>query len=484
MTNAEALDSVESWRRARVASVGGSSNSQTDHHQQQQQQPPHPTPTTPTPTHHALDANDSACDSLAATNLAPTDDPFLEVLATPPSLASPADSDADSSAYADGPAAGGGSSSSAPPPPHLSPGQKLAARARTLSRELSRASLTTRIAPVREAVKRKAETAREAVKRQTKVAITNARRERSITNFQFYLLLCCALLLLSGVVLWLAWHLFRLIAQSAMRASLYWSSNYDEFHRWTYLVCSEPWQRETVLCQAAGGSWLARELIRAKLAKTDADHCDPLGKGAGCRFEPCPTRGLSNVLFNLADGWRSPLNNPFHALYLVLRPVRPKTRTLLRRVAAGELSLSSLDRILADFPWGERLDGESWFDRSLKSGTSRLKQSLMTSLVYPEMRKWGVVIGGAQTPPAPQCDAVIAPPPDLDGGPMVEGVRNQLLDAVSAGLLSAARVAGRSRRVVRLGRWAGGHAVHSMGRALSSIDYGTITDHSLWALTP
>jgi len=37
------------------------------------------------------------------------------------------------------------------------------------------------------------------------------------------------------------------------------------------MVCSDPWQAETVLCQAAGGSWLARELIRAKLATAEED---------------------------------------------------------------------------------------------------------------------------------------------------------------------------------------------------------------------
>lgn len=43
------------------------------------------------------------------------------------------------------------------------------------------------------------------------------------------------------------------------------------------------------------------------------------------------------VLLNLADSWRSPLNNPFDKLYLVLRPVRKKARALLHSIAAGKV---------------------------------------------------------------------------------------------------------------------------------------------------
>jgi len=48
------------------------------------------------------------------------------------------------------------------------------------------------------------------------------------------------------------------------------------------------------------------------------------------------------VLLNLADGWRSPLNNPFDKLYLVLRPVRKKIRALLHSIAAGKVRLTSM----------------------------------------------------------------------------------------------------------------------------------------------
>ena len=111
-------------------------------------------------------------------------------------------------------------------------------------------------------------------------------------------------------------------------------------------VCADAWQLETVLCQAARGSWLARELIRAKLASRDTDHCDPTGERAGCRYEPCGDQGVSNALTNLADGWRSPLNNPADKLYLVLRPVRKRLRKVLHELARGTLSLSDLDEEL------------------------------------------------------------------------------------------------------------------------------------------
>ena len=135
-------------------------------------------------------------------------------------------------------------------------------------------------------------------------------------------------------------------------------------------MCKEPWQQETLLCEAARGSWLARELVRArhpnpnpkpkpkpnpnpnpnpkphpdpdpkhkpkpkpspnqvraKLATRDTDHCDPKDpKGKGCRYEPCVAhpKGLAKALINVADGWRSPLNDPTDKLYLALRPVQP-----------------------------------------------------------------------------------------------------------------------------------------------------------------
>ena len=43
------------------------------------------------------------------------------------------------------------------------------------------------------------------------------------------------------------------------------SAQLDDFRIWAQRVCIEPWQRETILCQAVEGNYLARELIRAKL---------------------------------------------------------------------------------------------------------------------------------------------------------------------------------------------------------------------------
>ena len=66
--------------------------------------------------------------------------------------------------------------------------------------------------------------------------------------------------------------------------------------------------------------------VRAKLATRDTDHCDPKDpKGKGCRYEPCVAhpKGLAKALINVADGWRSPLNDPTDKLYLALRPVQP-----------------------------------------------------------------------------------------------------------------------------------------------------------------
>ena len=178
----------------------------------------------------------------------------------------------------------------------------------------------------------------------------------------------------------------------------------DEFRVWTLEVCKDEWQQETLLCEAARGSWLARELVRAKLATRDTDHCDPKDpKGKGCRYEPCAAqpKGLSKALLDLADGWRSPLNDPTDKLYLALRPVRKRLRAVLHDLASGKISFSELDKIFAAFPWGEKIEAEGW----LATRTAALKTKVMHKAIYPNLRTWGLVIGGAPTPPAKRCAA-------------------------------------------------------------------------------
>ena len=105
---------------------------------------------------------------------------------------------------------------------------------------------------------------------------------------------------------------------------------------------------------------------------------------------------------------RSPLNNPFDKLYLVLRPIRRKSRALLHSIAAGHVPLSELDRVFHDFPWGERVEGDGgrWGTSTLlRSGTDRAKAWLFHKVVYPALREWGVVIGGSAIPPPRECRA-------------------------------------------------------------------------------
>ncbi|EOD37254.1 hypothetical protein EMIHUDRAFT_225688 [Emiliania huxleyi CCMP1516] len=145
-------------------------------------------------------------------------------------------------------------------------------------------------------------------------AVKHARQERSISNGQYYVLLIASLLLLATASFRVAYLALEAITHGLRWSRLLWSSQHEEFRVWTGMVCSDPWQAETVLCQAAGGSWLARELIRAKLATAEEDHCGLDARADGCRFAPCAERGLSSVLLGLADS-RSPLNNPFDKLY-------------------------------------------------------------------------------------------------------------------------------------------------------------------------
>jgi len=219
-----------------------------------------------------------------------------------------------------------------------------------------------------------------------------------------YLYFLAAALCLLGLVTvyWMIMSILKQLAKVKIAWLLTRSAKLDEFREWTQEVCAQPWQQETVLCQAADGSWLARELVRAKLQQAGADHCDPELEPNGCRQRPCPSKGLAKVLLDVADGFRSPLNNPFNPAYLVLIPVRAKLKAILRRLALGKMPLSELDKQLQAFPWKARvLDEErrGWFGVSsrLRRGSHVLKLRLLNRFVYPIMREWGVVIGGNPT---------------------------------------------------------------------------------------
>ena len=156
-------------------------------------------------------------------------------------------------------------------------------------------------------------------------------------------------------------------------------------------MCTEPWHKETVLCQAVEGNWLARQLVKAKLHEADADHCDPESTPGGCQHTPCESKGLSKVLLGVADGWGSPLNNRMSGVYYALLPLRKRLRALLRGMAHGKLPLSQLDRELRNLPLVER--------QFLRSKHTTLEW-IMHEHVYPIIRTWGVVIGGERTRPA------------------------------------------------------------------------------------
>jgi hypothetical protein len=102
-------------------------------------------------------------------------------------------------------------------------------------------------------------------------------------------------------------------------------------------VC--PWCYSTSLTRVPTPSY-GQGMLRTHLCPTPHPIVPP-PLTLNYRYEPCPERGLSLVLLNLADSWRSPLNNPFDKLYLVLRPVRKKARALLHSIAAGKVRAHS-----------------------------------------------------------------------------------------------------------------------------------------------
>jgi hypothetical protein len=155
------------------------------------------------------------------------------------------------------------------------------------------------------------------------------REQRAISVAQYYLLTAATLLLLVAVVGQLIVTALKLLARIEVVWWLTRSANLDDFRKWAQETCSEAWNGETILCQAVDGSWLARELIRAKLSEAHADHCDPETTAGGCRHLPCQTKGLSRVLLGLADSWSSPLNNRFSTIFYALLPIRTRLQVAL-----------------------------------------------------------------------------------------------------------------------------------------------------------
>ena len=57
--------------------------------------------------------------------------------------------------------------------------------------------------------------------------------------------------------------MLKLLARVEVIWFLSRSAKLDDFRAWTLETCKDPWTRETILCQAAEGNWLARQLVRA-----------------------------------------------------------------------------------------------------------------------------------------------------------------------------------------------------------------------------
>ena len=216
--------------------------------------------------------------------------------------------------------------------------------------------------------------------------------EKKVSAAQLYLYTAATYLLIAIIACWGVVQVLKLLARIEVVWWLTRSAQLDDFRLWTNEVCLEPWHKETVLCQAVEGNWLARELLRAKLHESDADHCSPDSTYGGCRHTPCLAKGLSKVLGDVADGWQSPLNNRFDKLFYVLLPLRSRLRHLLRGMSRGEMPLSALERELAAIPL---LESKPFF---LKA-SDNTREWLLNEHVYPLIRQWGVIIGGSRTRP-------------------------------------------------------------------------------------
>jgi len=104
------------------------------------------------------------------------------------------------------------------------------------------------------------------------------------------------------------------------------------------------------------------------------------------------------VLLGLADAWGSPLNNRLNPVFYALYPLRPKIKDLLHGLAHGTLPLSKLEQEVQVFPLLDRTFAPI-------SGTQTTRDFLMSDIVYPIVRDWGVVFGGANTKTPDVCPA-------------------------------------------------------------------------------
>ena len=229
---------------------------------------------------------------------------------------------------------------------------------------------------------------RETLRQRQLMAQAHLREKRAITAAQYYLLTAATVLLVLGVLVYLIITSLKLLARVEVVWWLTRSAKLDDFRRWTAETCTDPWNDETVLCQAVEGSWLARELIRAKLQQGGGQyHCDPDIHPDGCSHTPCATKGLSRALLGVADGWGSPLNNRLAPTYYALLPIRSRLKKLLHSLANGTLPLSHLEREVHSFPLLNR--------KMFRDGKQTTRDFLLSDVVLPIVRDWGVHIGGA-----------------------------------------------------------------------------------------
>ena len=252
-------------------------------------------------------------------------------------------------------------------------------------------------------------------------------QERRISTARLYLLTAATLLLVVVVLYFLVVAALKFLA----RVEVVWffsrSAKLDDFRRWTQEVCMESWQRESVLCQAVEGNWLARELVRAKLQQAGVPHCDPSLVTGGCVHTPCRSKGLSSKLLELRDAWSSPLNNRLSPLYYVLLPVRTRVRELLKRLARGDMPLSQLKAELDAFPLLQR--HFAFLPRMSRDETN--KMYILNEFAYPALRDWGVLIGGS-TPKPPKANSCAEP-----FAPLVDGLLERLDEkGVTGGVLT------------------------------------------------
>ncbi|KAL1524950.1 hypothetical protein AB1Y20_019826 [Prymnesium parvum] len=178
-------------------------------------------------------------------------------------------------------------------------------------------------------------------------------------------------------------------------------ARFNEFADWTRQMCMDaPWRSETILCQSAQGNWMARQLIRMKLAEREVDNCQrqeteevhrgwrmskkPSKKKTalsnGCRHSPCSSRGLSSVLFWLSRDAKSPINK----LTFLIGPVKKKLRAIFEDLGRGDLPLSALNARLKTFP--------DW-----------LLDWALPTFLWPQLRTWGVIIADAPMPAMEEC---------------------------------------------------------------------------------